>query len=155
MSRLAHQNGPDDQRCSRTRLVLICQFASLPVCAFLLSGCLERTVTITSTPSDAIVWLKDVVVGRTSVKTGFTFYGDYCVRIRKEGYEPISTHRETDTPFYEYAPIDLAATAWPGRIKTNLVWHFDLTPSPDPKAEEPGLMRRAREMRDSVGVPTN
>ena len=150
MGELADQNIPVEAR--RPRLpVLICRIASLLACP-LLAGCLERTVTITSTPSDAIVWLNDVEVGRTPVTTGFTFYGDYDVRLRKEGYEPISTHRETSTPFYEYAPIDLAATAWPGRIKTRLEWHFDLTPSPDPKEEEPGLTERAKEMRDSIGT---
>jgi len=122
----------------------------LPVCSFVLPGCLERTITITSEPPDAIVWLNDVEVGRTPLKTGFTFYGDYDVRLRKEGYEPVQTHRETDTPIYEFAPIDLAATAWPGRIKTDLVWHFDLVPSPEPKADEPGLTQRAKELRESV-----
>ena len=94
--------------------------------------------------------LNDVEVGRTPVTTGFTFYGDYAVRLGLGGYEPLSTHRRTDTPIYEYAPIDLFATAWPGRIKTNLVWDFDLKPLPDAKADEAGLVERARQLRQDL-----
>src|SRR5215471_15531012 len=104
MGKLAHQRSGG--RRHRGAAFLICRFAGLPVCSFVLPGCLERTITITSEPPDAIVWLNDVEVGRTPLKTGFTFYGDYDVRLRKEGYEPVQTHRETDTPIYEFAPID-------------------------------------------------
>ena len=138
---------------TRSLRVRVCQFASLLVCQFAVSGCLERTITITSDPPDAIVWLNDVEVGRTPVKTGFTYYGDYDVRLRKEGYEPVITHREAAAPVYEWAPLDLAATSWPGRIRTNLTWHFELTPSPEPKAEEPGLTQRARELRETAASP--
>lgn len=94
--------------------------------------------------------LNDVEVGRTPVKTGFTYYGDFDVRLRKEGYEPLVTHKVAKAPIYEYAPIDMGATAWPGRIKTDLVWHFDLTPTPDAKADEAGLTARARELREQA-----
>ena len=124
----------------------VCCFAALLLCCFA-SGCLERTITITSKPEGAIVWLNDTEVGRTPVTTAFTFYGDYDVRLRKEGYEPLSTHRVAGTPIYEYAPIDLVATALPVRIKTDLKWDFELTALPDPKAGQGGLIQRAREMQ--------
>ena len=107
-------------------------------------------MTITSEPPGALVMLNDVEVGRTPVTTGFTFYGDFDVRLRKEGYEPLVTHHTANAPFYEYAPIDLAATAWPGRIKTDRHWHFVLTPSPAPGADEAGLVGRARELQERV-----
>lgn len=159
MSKLAHQIRPGVERRPRRRAAaLIWQSAvsrrgaaaGVLVCPFLLAGCLERTVTITSNPPGALVMLNDVEVGRTPVTTGFTFYGDFDVRLRKEGYEPLVTHRETATPIYEYAPLDLAATAWPGRIRTKLVWNFDLTPLPDAKEGEAGLLERAGQMKDEV-----
>lgn len=117
-----------------------------------LGGCLERTVTITSDPPGALVVLNDVEVGRTPVTTGFTYYGDFDVRLRKEGYEPLVTHHSASAPIYEYPPFDLGATAWPGRITTDRHWHFVLTPSPDPKADEPGLVERARELQSKVNA---
>lgn len=128
----------------------VCCSAALLFCCSFLSGCLERTITITSEPPGALVCVNDVEVGRTPVKTGFTYYGDYDVRLRKEGFEPLVTHRKAAAPIYEYAPVDLAATAVPARIQTNLVWHFELTPSPDPKTGEDGLVQRAKELRDKT-----
>jgi hypothetical protein len=123
----------------------------LLICSFALAGCLERTVTITSKPEGAIVWLNDTEVGRTPVTTGFTYYGDYDVRLKLEGYETLSTHRKAVAPIYEYAPIDLVATAVPARIRTDLTWHFDLTPMPTPSAEsEAALIGRAMEIRSTL-----
>ena len=116
-----------------------------------LTGCLERTVTVTSTPPGALVYLNDTEVGRTPVTTAFTFYGDFDVRLRKEGYEPLVTHMRARAPFYEYAPLDLAATAWPGRIRTDRQWHFDLVPLPTPTREgEAALVERAAAMRSQL-----
>jgi hypothetical protein len=115
------------------------------------SGCLERTVTITSTPPGALVYLNDTEVGRTPVTTAFTFYGDFDLRLRLEGYEPLVTHVNANAPIYEWAPIDLGATAWPGRIKTDKAWHFDLVPQTPPTREgETELMGRARELQSQI-----
>lgn len=131
----------------RMRLGPVCAAAA---CA-LLSGCLERTVTITSEPPGAVVWMNDTEVGRTPLKTGFTYFGEYDVRVRKEGYEPISTHRTAKAPIAEAAPVDLFTTAWPGRVKTDITWHFDLTPFQP--AGEQELIERARELQAQVKPP--
>jgi hypothetical protein len=54
-------------------------------CASLLAGCLERTITITSDPTGALVHLNDAEVGRTPVTVPFTFYGNYTVRLEHPG----------------------------------------------------------------------
>lgn len=113
-------------------------------------GCLERTVTITSTPPGAVVWLNDVEVGRTPVTTGFTFYGVYDVRLRREGFEPVVTTREAAAPIYEYPPVDFVAEAVPARIRTRLVWDFELVPV-DEAGAEVGFLERAREMQERAG----
>lgn len=51
----------------------------------LLTGCLERTITITSQPTGALVHLNDREVGRTPVVVPFTFYGTYTVRLEHDG----------------------------------------------------------------------
>lgn len=136
------------------------RLALLAVTAILLGGCLQRTMQITSEPEGAIVWVNDVEVGRTPVETSFTFYGTYDVRLRKEGYEPVSTSRVAQTPVYEYPPIDFVVMALPWRTNTKVKWHFDLAPIPevvDPAQAEADLIERADELRSATtaGRPLN
>jgi hypothetical protein len=128
-----------------TRRLLL---AMLP-CTLALSGCIDRRLTITSEPSGAIVWLNDAEIGRTPITTRFTWYGEYDVRLRLEGHEPIATSRGTRMPIYEVPPIDLFASALP--IRTRRHWHFDLAPLPAPSPEaEAQLQERAREFRGQL-----
>jgi hypothetical protein len=114
-------------------------------------GCLERTVTVISEPPGAVVWLNNTEVGRTPVTTGFLFYGDYDVQVRKEGYEALLTHRNLPGPIYEQPPIDLVATALPVRIQTHKTWNFELRPLPaEGPAEQEALRQRALAMRAEV-----
>jgi len=55
---------------------------------FALVGCVERTITITSEPSGALVHLNDEEIGRTPVTVPFRFYGVYDVRLT---HEPVWT----------------------------------------------------------------
>jgi hypothetical protein len=120
------------------------------LCAFS-GGCLERTVTVTSDPPGALVSLNDVEVGRTPVVTAFTYYGDYDVRLRREGCEPVVAHHNINPPVYEWVPLDLLATAVPVSIRTNRTWHFDLIPAPAlDEASEKALLERAGAMRSQV-----
>lgn len=118
-----------------------------------LGGCLERTITVTTEPPGAVVWMNDQEIGRTPVETGFTFYGTYELRIRKEGFEPIVTQRKASAPWYEYPGPDLVASALPFRIRTALHWHFDLSPqahAADPDGARADLLERARAFRSEL-----
>ena len=75
--------------------------------ALLTIGCIERTVTINTEPDGATVVLNDQEVGRSPVKVPFTWYGDYDIIVRKEGYQTLRTHQRIPTPWYEYPGIDL------------------------------------------------
>jgi PEGA domain len=111
-----------------------------------MGGCLSRHLAITSEPAGARVWLNDVEIGRTPVAAEFTHFGDYTVRLEHEGYEPIDTHKRTRMPWYEYPPIDLAATILPFQIETKLAWHFEL--SPRTAEGDVGVEDRARALRE-------
>jgi hypothetical protein len=114
-----------------------------------LAGCMDRRIAITSDPAGALVYLNDVEVGRTPLQTRFLWYGTYDVRVRLEGYEPITTARTAHTPIYEIPPLDLPLSALP--IRTTIRWHFDLTPIPimTPEAEAE-LVGRALELREQL-----
>lgn len=129
---------------------------ALPLAATLLalvplSGCLKRTISVTTTPPGAIVWINDVEVGRTPLETDFTFFGNYDVRLRREGYEAITTNMKVKAPLHETPPIDLAAEAIPAKFETKVAWHFDLVPvaenAGDKLAAERAMIERATAMR--------
>jgi hypothetical protein len=117
-----------------------------------LGGCLERTIHVTSDPPGALVYLNDVEIGRTPVETSFLYFGTYDVRLRLDGYEPIVTSKRAKAPIYEMPGPDLLASAWPGRISTDIRWHFDLTPAPTGPEAEADLLDRARSLRQQLGV---
>src|SRR6185369_14341466 len=108
----------------RTTLPILV-LAAFALCA---GGCLKRTISVTTEPPGALVWINDVEVGRTPLETDFTYYGDYDVRVRREGYEPIVTHAKANTPIQEMPGIDLMAEAAPVRFHNVVRWHWDLTP---------------------------
>lgn len=116
------------------------------------AGCAQRRITVTSEPPGAVVWLNDTEIGRTPVDATFVYYGLYDVRLRKEGYEPIATSRDTGMPWYEYPPFDLVAEAGPWAVTTRKRWHFDLVRAPDEPAlsGEEAILGRAAELRSQI-----
>lgn len=121
----------------------------------LLAGCAQRVIEVTTEPSGALVTINDVPVGRTPLQTEFTYYGDYDVQVRMDGYEPLRTKATAWTPLYERPPIDLVTAPVP--YETVVKWHFKLEPSlekTEPKQQfEDGLISRAKGLRDQVDVP--
>ncbi|MBA4119339.1 MAG: hypothetical protein C0513_01350 [Isosphaera sp.] len=108
-------------------------------------GCARRSITVTSSPAGAMVWLNDVQVGRTPVEADFRWYGIYDVRLRLDGFEPLSTSKNTGQPWYELPGPDLVAGLVGAR--TRVRWHFDLEPTAealDRLTAEQDLLARAR-----------
>lgn len=108
------------------------------------AGCAQRTITITSAPSGALVHLNDEEVGRTPVTVPFTFYGKYDVRLEREGYAPLWTSVEAEAPFWEFPGPDLIAEAV--GAENHLRWHFHLNPEPE-EVDPDILLDHARQMR--------
>lgn len=127
---------------------------ALLACAITSGGCLKRTISVTTEPPGALVWINDVEVGRTPLETDFTFYGTYDVRVRREGYEPIITSAKANTPIQEQPGIDLLAEAAPVRFSNVVRWHWVLTPLAEqslPKEQgEQALIARANALRGQM-----
>ena len=92
------------------------------------AGCVKRTLSITTTPSNALVWLNDREVGRTPLEIEFLYYGEYDVRIQHMDSESLMTTRWVKSPWWDMPFVDLAAEAMPFDLNANPVWHFDLQP---------------------------
>ena len=118
----------------------------LLVAAFSMTGCVRRTMIITTDPPQALVFLNDQEVGRSEVTMDFLWYGDYGVTIRKEGYRTLETNWEVEAPWYQWMPMDFFfEVLWPGRVHDVRRARFTLEPRVDPEPEV--LAKRAVELR--------
>ena len=94
------------------------------------------------------VRLNDQEVGRSPVTVPFTWYGDYDVVIRKQGFETLKTHHRLRAPWYQWPIIDLFAEAFvPFTIHDRRELPiYTLTPRELPETED--VVLRAEEMRE-------
>jgi hypothetical protein len=114
-----------------------------------LAGCVERKLTINTDPQAALVILNDEEIGVSPVTVTFLWYGDYWVRISKEGYETRNTHRQLKAPWYDHFPFDFfAQILYPGRIVDSYEWTFTLIPQKQPSRE--GLIEAAEELKKQL-----
>lgn len=113
-----------------------------------LGGCVERTLTINSQPPGAVAYVSSVEIGRTPVTIPFTWYGDYDVILRREGYETLKTHYNVNPPLYEIPPFDLFSEMAPWTYRDNRIGNFTLVPATQPS--EPELLERAQQLREKT-----
>ena len=118
------------------------------VAAVIISGCVERKLTINTKPQEALVVLNDEEIGTSPVTVSFEWYGDYNVRISKEGFETLKTHRKLKAPWYDKFPFDFFAMLNPERTVDEYEWTFELSPKQQISREE--LIRNARELMEQV-----
>ena len=129
---------------SAKSIVLLTEVASLLVWA----GCVRRTMTFNTDPQGAVVHLNDAEIGRTPVTVDFTWYGDYDIIYRKEGYLALATHHRVRPPWYQLWPLDFFSEVLvPWEIHDPHEMPLaELEPEPEPDSE--ALVRRADEMRE-------
>jgi len=111
---------------------------------FMLPGCVERTISISSDPSGALVYLNDEEVGRTPCETQFVYYGEYDVRLVLDGYDPYIGSAMANTPLYDQPVLDLVSEMMPFRYHSLIEWHFELEPAENDRAS---MIERANELR--------
>ncbi len=116
-------------------------FAAAVVAAAIgfLPGCVERSITVVTSPQHAVVYLNDVEVGRSPCKVPFEWYGDYSVRLRAKKnlgttadphwvYYYLHTHRTAHAPWFQWIGPDLFASLIPMHFKDNKIWAFIVPP---------------------------
>ncbi|UYV11860.1 MAG: PEGA domain-containing protein [Phycisphaera sp.] len=116
--------------------------------AIFLAGCTSRTIVVTSEPPGALVTLNGVEVGATPLEVGFRYYGQYDLRLRKDGYQPLAAAPWANAPWYEYPPIDFIILPLP--IETRIRWHYDLEAVSVEQDAAEALIERGEEMRQAV-----
>ncbi|MBN1972676.1 MAG: PEGA domain-containing protein [Sedimentisphaerales bacterium] len=113
------------------------------------SGCVERELTINTSPQGAMVALNDEQIGQSPVTVSFNWYGDYYVRLNKDGYETLNTHQMLKGPWYDHFPFDFfAEVLWPARIVDSYEWTFELTEKKELNRED--LIQKAEELKKEL-----
>jgi hypothetical protein len=111
-------------------------------------GCVERTLTVQTSPSGSLVTLNDQEVGRAPMTLDFTYYGDYDLALRKEGFVKRKTTCNVKEPWFQIPPIDLIAAVLPLHFIDRHTFTYDMTPAAPPDPSE--LMQRAEGMRSEL-----
>ena len=113
--------------------------------AVLAGGCIEREMSITSEPAGALVFISDVEKGRTPLTVSFTWYGDYDLILRREGYKTLKTHAHINAPAHQYPPLDLFVAMAPWTVRDHRYLHFRMEELVQPTDEQ--LIERAETLR--------
>ena len=117
-----------------------------------LAGCVERQLTINTQPQEALVVLNDEEIGTSPVTVSFNWYGDYDVRITKEGYQTLKTHRKLESPWYDNFPFDFFAQILnPQRMVDSYEWSFELPEKVQVSREE--LIGDSQELKAQMNQP--
>ncbi len=130
-------------KCSITTVMVVSLIATL-----FLTGCVERHLTIDTKPQGALVVLNDEEIGESPVTVSFEWYGDYNVRISKEGYETLKTHRKLKAPWYDKFPYDFLAMLSSKRTVDSYQWSFTLEEKKQISREE--LIKNAEELKKKL-----
>lgn len=116
------------------------------------AGCVRRTITISTDPPNALVYLNDQEIGRSTVTMDFLWYGDYDVVIRHDDCETLQTNMKIKPPWYQVIPLDFFVEVfYPRTVHDVHHRHFVLEPRKAPAAEE--VIERAIETRERAQGP--
>jgi hypothetical protein len=121
------------------------------VAALMLCGCVERKMVITSEPAGAVVYVSQEEIGRTPVELPFTWYGDYDITLRLDGYQTRNAGANLRMPAYEIPPLDLFSELAPWTYRDTRYLHYSLSPlAPTSDAQ---LIQQAQDMAAQVQTP--
>lgn len=124
-------------------------------CGLVLSGgCVQRRLTIRSSPPGALVYIDDYEIGTTPCSTDYIYYGTRKFRLVADGYETLTVEQRVPPPWYQYFPLDFVSeNVWPGEIRDERTLNFQLTPQRITPAGE--VMGRAENLRQATRAGIN
>ena len=129
---------------------------------FVSAGCVTRTITVKTNPSNALVYIDDKLTGESPVTIPFTYYGTRKIMIEKRDEDGRLTHERTTAfekikaPTYEIFPLDFfSEVLWPREIKDEHILNYDLVKL-EPlsiKEQQENVIKNADELRQRVNAP--
>jgi PEGA domain. len=137
-------------------------FLILVATVFAFSGCVTRSITVKTNPSNALVYVDDKLIGESPATTPFMFYGTRKIMIERKDEDGVLTHERTiafekiKAPVYEIFPLDFfSEIVWPFKIKDEQVLSYNLVElDPLPiKERQARMLKNAEELRQRVNAP--
>jgi hypothetical protein len=138
------------------------RFLILVAAIFAFSGCVTRSITVKTNPSNALVYIDNKLIGESPVTMPFTFYGTRKIMIERKDEDGVLTHERTiafekiKAPVYEIFPLDFfSEIVWPLKIKDDQVLSYNLVEL-DPisiKERQARMLESAEELRQRVNAP--
>ncbi|MFQ5713005.1 MAG: PEGA domain-containing protein [Candidatus Scalinduaceae bacterium] len=138
------------------------RFLILVIVLFLFTGCVTRTITIRTNPSNALVYVDNELVGESPVEMPFTYYGTRKITIEKKDadgrliYERKIVLEKIKTPVYEMFPLDFfSENLWPFDMQDNHILNYDLVELKplSRKEQQKRVIENAEELRQKVNSP--
>jgi hypothetical protein len=115
------------------------------VAAGVLSGCVERQMTLVTEPKGAKAYYNDKYVGETPVTFHFAFYTAPYIRLEKDGYATLKAAPKVKVPAYERFPLDIFSEAViPWTIYDRQTFNYTLEQTK--LTDIPPLLQRADEL---------
>jgi hypothetical protein len=113
-------------------------------------GCVERTLSISSTPPGSLVTLNDIEIGRTPLNKRFTWYGTFDVQVRKEGYQTLNTTTPVIAPWWQWIGFDLIAELLPLRLQDEHKVEYTLKPQELEHVDPEAISQRGQKLREQL-----
>jgi hypothetical protein len=137
-------------------------FLAIVATIFVSAGCVTRTITVKTNPSNALVYIDGKLEGESPVTIPFTYYGTRKIMIEKRDTDGRLTHERTTVfekikaPVYEIFPLDFfSEVLWPREIEDEHILNYDLVklePLPIKERQEK-ILKNAEELRQRVNAP--
>jgi len=113
--------------------------------AAILTGCVERQMTLVTEPKGAKAYYNDKYVGDTPVTFHYAFYASPRIRLERDGYETVKATPKVKIPAYERFPFDfLSESIIPWTIYDRQT--FEYTMERTKPTDIPALLKRADEL---------
>jgi hypothetical protein len=137
-------------------------FLILVAIIFTFSGCVTRSITVKTDPSNALVYLDNKLIGESPVTIPFTYYGTRKIMIEKKDEDGALTHERTiafekiKAPVYQVFPLDFfSELLWPRKLTDDHVLSYNLVElAPlSIKEKQERVLKNAEELRQRVNVP--
>ena len=137
-------------------------FLALIAVIFVSAGCVTRTITVKTNPSNASVYIDDKLVGESPVTIPFTYYGTRKIMIERRDDEEKLTHERTTSfekikaPVYEIFPLDFVSElVWPRELKDEHILTYDLVELEPLTTKElqKRVLKNADELRQRINSP--
>ncbi len=137
-------------------------FLAIVVIFFVSAGCVTRTITVKTNPSNALVYIDDKLAGESPVTIPFTYYGTRKIMIEKRDEDGRLTHERTTAlekikaPVYEIFPLDFfSELLWPRELKDEHVLNYDRVKLEQlsRKEQQAKVLKNAEELRQRIDAP--